>query len=133
MGMEGMEGMEGVDATEAIPGTTQNAVAPTGASRVTNRTQTHTLTEVVMLDTRIVTWSLAVFAAISFIVCVVYGLVAPESLHMPAFLEQALPGFRWLTLPGLLIGLVEAFLYGAYAGIVFPSIYNALWRRASRS
>jgi hypothetical protein len=62
-------------------------------------------------------------------VCVAYGLVAPESLHMTAFLEQMLPGFRWLTPGGFVIGLIEAFLYGAYAGLVFTPIYNRLLRR----
>ena len=82
-----------------------------------------------MLDTRLVTWSLALFGTVTYLVCVLYGLVAPESLHMAAFLEQVLPGFRWLTPVGLLVGLVESFLYGAYAGLVFAPIYNALSRR----
>ncbi len=47
-------------------------------------------------------------------------------------LEIALPGFKWLTLTGFLIGLVESFLYGIYAGLVFVPIYNALWKRARR-
>jgi hypothetical protein len=60
---------------------------------------------------------------------VVYGLIVPESLHMSSWLEGILPGFRWLTLAGFFIGLVESFLYGAYGGIVFVPIYNAFWRR----
>lgn len=82
-----------------------------------------------MLNLKVVTWSLALFGAISFIVCVLYGLVVPEPLHMTGFLEAVLPGFRWLTFGGLLIGLVESFLYGAYAGLVFVPIYNALVKR----
>ncbi len=82
-----------------------------------------------MLDIKVVTWSLAVFATVTFIVCVVYGLIVPESLHMTSWLEGVLPGFRWLTLTGFLIGLVESFLYGVYAGIVFVPIYNAFRRR----
>lgn len=82
-----------------------------------------------MLSTKIVAWSLALFSAVTYMVCVAYGLVAPESLHMTAFLEQMLPGFRWLTPGGFVIGLIEAFLYGAYAGLVFTPIYNRLLRR----
>lgn len=50
------------------------------------------------------------------LLCALYGLIVPESLHMSTFLEQILPGFEWLTAGGFVVGLVEAFLYGAYAG-----------------
>lgn len=82
-----------------------------------------------MLSIKIVTWSLGLSGAVSFVVCVLYGLIAPESLHMHEFLESALPGFRWLTLGGFVIGLVESFLYGVYAGLVFAPIYNGLSKR----
>ena len=81
-----------------------------------------------MLDTRLVTWALGLFAAVTFIVCVIYGLVTPQSLHMHTFLEQVLPAFKWLTWWGFLLGLVESFLYGAYAGLVFCPIFNWLHR-----
>lgn len=82
-----------------------------------------------MLDTRVVTWSLGAFGAVTFIVCVLYGLIVPETLHMTGFLEQVLPGFRWLTFGGVALGLVESFLYGVYAGLVFTPIHNAVWKR----
>jgi len=82
-----------------------------------------------MLDIRVLTWSLASFSSVTYFVCVLYGLVAPDALHMTAFLEQVLPGFRWLTPAGFVIGLVESFLYGAYAGLVFTPIYNRFHRR----
>jgi hypothetical protein len=82
-----------------------------------------------MLNTKVVTWSLSLFATVTYVVCVAYGLIVPESLHMTAALEAVLPAFRWLTPAGFAIGLVESFLYGAYAGLVFSPIYNALWRR----
>ena len=77
-----------------------------------------------MLNTKVVTWSLASFSSVNYLVCVFYGLVVPESLHMTAFLEQILPGFRWLTPAGFVIGLLESFLYGAYTGLLFTPIYN---------
>jgi len=82
-----------------------------------------------MINIKVVTWSLALFSAVTYLVCITYGLVVPEGLHMTGFLEQVLPGFRWLTPVAFIIGLVEAFLYGAYAGLVFCPIYNKLWRR----
>tara|TARA_Y100001973_G_scaffold88801_1_gene134424 strand:- start:82 stop:354 length:273 start_codon:yes stop_codon:yes gene_type:complete len=81
-----------------------------------------------MLDTRLVTWALGLFAAVTLIVCVIYGLVTPQSLHMHTFLEQVLPAFKWLTWWGFLLGLIESFLYGAYVGLVFCPIFNWLHR-----
>ena len=82
-----------------------------------------------MLNIRIVSWSLGLFAAISFVLCVLYGLIAPPSLHMAPFLEAVLPAFKWLTFLGFILGLAESFLYGAYAGLVYVPIYNFFVRR----
>ena len=85
-----------------------------------------------LLNIRVVSWSLGIFMAITFILCVLYGLVVPQRLHgMSDFLEAVLPAFRWLTFGGFLLGIVESFLYGAYIGIVFVPIYNFLSRKIS--
>lgn len=85
-----------------------------------------------LLNIRVVSWSLGVFMAITFILCVLYGLIVPQRLHgMSDFLEAVLPAFRWLTFGGFLLGIVESFLYGAYIGIVFVPIYNFLSKRIS--
>ncbi len=85
-----------------------------------------------MLNIKVVTWSLALWTAFTFVFCVVYGLVTPESMHMTALLVQVLPGFEWLTWWGFLVGLIESFLYGAYAGLVNVPIYNFLYRKWAR-
>ena len=85
-----------------------------------------------MLNIKVVSWALAVATVFSYLLCVVYGLATPTSLHMHPFLEQVLPGFKWLTLQGFLIGLVESFLYGAYAGLVYVPVYNFFVRRFVR-
>lgn len=82
-----------------------------------------------MLNLKIVSVSLGIFTAISFIVCVIYGFLVPTTIHRPEFLEMALPGFKWLTFGGFLVGLIESFLYGTLAGVVYAPIYNALSRR----
>jgi len=82
-----------------------------------------------MLNLRVVAWSLALFGAVTFTVCVLYGLIVPEPLHMTPFLEAVLPGFVWLTPLGFLIGLVESFLYGVYAAVVYVPIHNWLTKR----
>lgn len=82
-----------------------------------------------MLNMKIVSWSLGIFTAISFVLCVLYGLIVPSSVHAPEILEIVLPGFKWLTFWGFWIGLLESFLYGAYVGIVYVPIYNFLHRK----
>lgn len=81
------------------------------------------------LNWKIVTWSLGLFGAVTFLVCVIYGLIVPKALHSVQFLEMVLPGFRWLSFGAFVLGLVESFLYGAYTGLVFVPIYNAVARR----
>lgn len=82
-----------------------------------------------MLNIKIVSWSLGIFTAVSFIVCVIYGLIVPQSSHVYQFLEAVLPAFKWLTVWGFFLGLIESFLYGAYVGLVFVPIHNFLTRR----
>ena len=85
-----------------------------------------------LLNIKVVSWSLGIFMAITFTLCVLYGLIVPQRLHgMSDFLEAVLPAFRWLTFGGFLLGIVESFLYGAYIGIVFVPIYNFLSKRIS--
>lgn len=80
------------------------------------------------LSWKVMTWSLGSFAAVTFVVCVLYGLLVPKSLHMVAFLETVLPGFRWLSPGAFVLGLVESFLYGVYAGLVYTPIHNVFAR-----
>ncbi len=89
-----------------------------------------------MLDIKIVSWSLGIFTAISFVFCVLYGLIVPQTMHMHQFLEMILPTFEWITFWDFVLGLIETFLYGAYAGIVFVPTYNFIlvrWGTKPRS
>ena len=85
-----------------------------------------------MLNIKVVTWSLAIWTTFTFVFCVVYGLVTHSSIQMSAFLQQVLPGFEANSWRGFGIGLVESFLYGAYAGLVYVPINNFLHRRWAR-
>lgn len=83
-----------------------------------------------LLNIKVVSWSLGIFLSISYILCVLYGLIVPEKLHgMKDFLEAMLPAFEWLTFGGFILGLAESFLYGVYVGVVFVPIYNFMCRR----
>lgn len=83
------------------------------------------------LSVKAMTWGLGLFGAVSFVLCVLYGLVVPAGFQMTRALEVMLPGFQWLTPQSFVLGLVESFLYGVYAGLVFTPIYNALVRRGA--
>ena len=84
-----------------------------------------------MLSIKNITLSLALAAAITFVLCVLYGLVVPPQYHAGELLEKVLPGFRWITPGGFLVGLVETFIYGGYIGLLVGSLYNALQRRSA--
>jgi hypothetical protein len=128
-----MAGMAGTVAGNTPPRieTTPAATNPRSAGTITAASiaAVHSRKERAMLDTRTVTWALGTFTAVSFLLCVLYGLVTPESLHMHQFLEIVLPAFRWLTVGSFFLGLVESFLWGVYAGLVFTPIYNGFHRR----
>lgn len=62
------------------------------------------------------------FLAITYIVCVAYDLLFGQQMY-EAWLKL-LPGFTWISWPSFLLGLVEAFLYGIYFGVVFVPLYN---------
>ncbi|MBI4246097.1 MAG: hypothetical protein HY614_02810 [Candidatus Rokubacteria bacterium] len=83
------------------------------------------------LNWRVITLSLGSSTAVTFVLCVLWGLIVPPSLHPTTFLEITLPGFRWLSPGSFVLGLVETFLMGAYAGLVFTPIYNFFVRRCA--
>ena len=85
-----------------------------------------------MLNWKVVTQSLASFAAISFVLCVGYGLVAPTRFHAAWLLEAILPGFQWLSFGSFVLGLIESALYGAFAGALYSALHNYFAQRAGR-
>lgn len=82
-----------------------------------------------MLRIKIIGLSLGIFTAFSFVLCVAYGLIVPESLHMHQFLQNVLPGFKWLGFGSFFLGLIESFLWGLYAGVVYVPVYNFIYKR----
>lgn len=86
-----------------------------------------------MLNVKHLTLSTALTAAITFALCVAYGLLVPPEYHAGELLEKFLPGFRWITPGSFLLGLVETFLYGGYLGLLVGSLYNAVQRRSAHA
>ncbi|PKM09402.1 MAG: hypothetical protein CVV14_00270 [Gammaproteobacteria bacterium HGW-Gammaproteobacteria-4] len=82
-----------------------------------------------MLNLRLTTWTSALFTTVSYLFCVIYGLLTPPSVHMHQLLEMVLPAFQWISVGSFLLGLVESLLWGVYLGGGFGLIYNALYRR----
>ena len=76
------------------------------------------------LNWKIMMLSVGLFGAVSFVLCVAWGMFVPPSIHGSRFLELTLPGFRWLTPGSFALGLVETFIIGAYAGLLFSLIHN---------
>ncbi|MGH7333921.1 MAG: DUF5676 family membrane protein [Candidatus Rokuibacteriota bacterium] len=85
-----------------------------------------------MLNWKVVTQSLASFAAISFVLCVGYGFLAPAAFHPSWLLEAILPGFKWLSVGSFVLGVIESALYGAWAGVLYSALYNYFAGRANR-
>ncbi|MDE2227771.1 MAG: hypothetical protein KGL11_01860 [Alphaproteobacteria bacterium] len=68
-------------------------------------------------------WSLSLFLAISYVLCVGFDLLFPGQAMYQSWL-RLLPGFTWLSWPSLLLGLVESFAYGWYVALIFGPLYN---------
>ena len=83
-----------------------------------------------MLNWKVVSESLASFGAITFVLCVAFGLIAPPAFHPSWLLEAFLPGFKWLSVGSFLLGVAETAIYGAWAGLLYSGLYNYFTRRA---
>ncbi len=68
--------------------------------------------------------SLGLFFAISYLLCILFYLLFPESVINHTALSLFLPGFRLLTWSSFFLGLAEVFVFGWYVGLVFGPLYN---------
>jgi hypothetical protein len=82
-----------------------------------------------MLSFKVWTLSSALFMAISYVLCVLGGLLLPGLPIPHRTLQLLLPGFVWISPSSFLIGLVETFAYGLYAGGLFVLLHNFFARR----
>lgn len=77
-------------------------------------------------------WALSLFLLVTYLVCVAFDLIFPGYAMYQTW-SGLLPGFVWLTPAGFSIGLVESFLYGWYAALIFGGLYNAFAARGVRA
>jgi 2TM family of unknown function (DUF5676) len=67
--------------------------------------------------------SLGVLIAVSFLGCILLGIIVPDgAMHRPWL--QFFPGFEWLTARSVIIGLVWTQVYGWWTALVFGSLFN---------
>ena len=74
-------------------------------------------------------WTLGLLLLLSYLLCIVFGLLAPERFHMDEAWAPLLPWFEWLTLTGFLAGAAGSFLYGWYIALVVVPLYHCLRRK----
>ncbi|TCU23225.1 hypothetical protein EV130_108374 [Rhizobium azibense] len=72
--------------------------------------------------------TIAAFAAISFLLCMLLGLVAPEwGLHTPWL--QFYLGLTGFDPRSLALGLLQSVIFGGYTGALIAAIFNFISRR----
>ena len=73
--------------------------------------------------------ALSLLFLISHLLCIAFGLLAPDQMRMVEVWAPLLPGFEWLTVSGFLFGLVGAYLSGWYLAVVFVPLYRFFAQR----
>ncbi len=67
--------------------------------------------------------ALGVLLAVSFLLCVIFGLLFPGATMYQAWLPL-LPGVTWISWSSTLLGLIESFAYGWYIAVIFVPAFN---------
>jgi len=74
--------------------------------------------------------ALGTFLAVTFVLCVLFGLLFPGATMYQAWLPL-LPGVIWISWPSALLGLVESFAYGWYITVIFVPLLNYFSKKTS--
>jgi hypothetical protein len=84
------------------------------------------------LNLQLVVATTTAFVALLYLVCAVFQPVFPSwPMYAAGFWEAMFPGFSW-TVPGVLLGLIEAVVYAAAGSALYVWIYNFFATRTSR-
>ncbi|QEL21964.1 hypothetical protein FQV39_04765 [Bosea sp. F3-2] len=71
--------------------------------------------------------TLAAFALVSFLLCMLLGLIAPDwGLHKPWL--QFYLGLTGFDLRSLLLGAIQSVVFGGYTGVTTASLFNVFNR-----
>ncbi len=66
--------------------------------------------------------------AITFVLCVCFDLLFPARAMYQSW-QALLPGFNWISWRSFLLGVVESYVYGWYATLIWVPIYNVSAQR----
>ncbi|HSM86877.1 MAG TPA: hypothetical protein VLT16_12025 [Candidatus Limnocylindrales bacterium] len=80
-----------------------------------------------MLKTKIWVWVFGLLFMQAFALCVMRDFFSPLSEQGRHVVEILLPGFRWHSFSGFLLGLLGSFLWGVYAALVFAPALNVFY------
>lgn len=80
------------------------------------------------LHVRTVGISLTIFFVLSFVVCVLGGVLFPGMI-VHRMLDLMLPGFEWLSWRSFFVGLLGSVGWAWYIALVFVPIYNVVQAR----
>lgn len=108
------------------------AVASIHAGHRTDTRSTHE--HPLVIPVKALGWSLSLFFAISFVLCVL-GFLAQQVFQLPlqiahGFLSIVLPGFEFNSAPRFILGLAESLAWGWYIALIFGPLYNFFATRA---
>ena len=70
----------------------------------------------------------SLFLAITFVLCVCFDLLFPSRAMYQSW-QILLPGFHWISWRSFLLGVVESYVYGWYATLIWVPIYNVSAQR----
>jgi len=76
-------------------------------------------------------WSLGIFLAITFTLCVAFGLIFPSATMYQIWMPL-LPWVSWISVGSFLLGLVETLLYGWFVALIFGPLFNFFAERTAR-
>lgn len=74
--------------------------------------------------------ALSLTLLVSYLLCVGFGLLAPEGLRMYEAWAPLLPGFEWITFSGFVWGLIGSYAYGWYIALVYVPLQRLFLRSA---
>ena len=73
--------------------------------------------------------SLGGFFAISLLACILLGVIVPDAtMHRPWL--QFFPGFEWLTVRSVVVGLVWTQVYAWWIALIFGSLFSLVAARS---
>ncbi len=77
-------------------------------------------------------WSLSVFFAVSYALCILFYVLFPVSAQNHVVLSLFLPWLKVLTWSGFFLGLLASIVCAWYVALVFGPLYNFFAARGGR-